>query len=329
MIENMQECCCMKLRLPLLLLVFVLLGAGCQKMSDQSTEATKFGISLTPQGFDSAAFERFMVMANEAGGTLSWAGEGSELAAQKSAASVMLGLSKDNHWTPVVIAGMKATAITDARKRASLQEVIVGFAKREQPPYLGIGNEINFAMRSAEQREAMIAFFDETAKQVKAASPNTKVFPIFQLEWMKGLHGGLFGGTNTEGVNDWDLLAKFPRADLIAFTSYPGLIEKNPSDIKDDYFSDIRSHTDKPVAFTEIGWFRQGPSGAAGWESSETEQADFIKKLPSLLALDHPVFVIWPFLYDQKIGLPFEHMGFLSPSSTTSEGWEAWKRIVK
>lgn len=305
----------------------MLLGAGCASASALPTE-TGYGVSLTPEAFDGPSFERFMAMIPEAGGVLSWAGEGMELALEKNAAAVVVGLSKQRTWTPVVVAGAKPSIMNDGLKRAALQEAIVGFARREQPHYLGIGNEINFSYQDAKTRDAMVDFFKETSRNVKQVSPSTKVFPIFQLEWMKGLRGGLFGGKDDVAAAEWDLIDRFPDADLIAFTSYPALSFKNPEAIPADYYSEIAKHTNKRVAFTEIGWFRIGPK-APDWESSPEEQAEFIKRVPDLFRAINPVFVIWPFVFDQQIGPPFEHMGFLPPASSTSPGWEVWKSIAQ
>jgi hypothetical protein len=312
----------------LLFIGLALLGAGCASALPSFSEHTEYGISLTPEGFDGPSMERFMAMVPEAGGVLSWAGEGTELTTEKSAASVVIGLAKQRQWTPVVVAGAKTSIMKDALKRAALQEAIVSFAKRERPPYLAIGNEINFSYPHAEERDIVVEFFKSTAKRVKEVSPQTRVFPVFQLEWMKGLRGGLFGGKDDANATDWDLIGRFPDADLIAFTSYPALAYKNPEDVPADYYSEIAKHTSKPIAFTEIGWLRVGPR-AAGWESSAEEQATFIKRIPDLFSAIKPAFVIWPFLFDQAIGPPFEHMGLLPPASSTSPGWEAWKEIAQ
>lgn len=311
-----------------LIATVALLGAGCSSNVLTLPDTTQYGISLTPEAFDGPSFERFLAMVPEAGGVLSWAGDGAELATEKSAGAVVVGLSKQRTWTPVIVAGAKSSTLMDELKRASLQQSIVGFAEREQPPYLGIGNEINFSYKSDAERDAMVDFFKETYRKIKEVSPKTNVFPIFQLEWMKGLKGGLFGGQDDTKSAEWDLIDRFTDADLIAFTTYPVLAFKDPKDIPEDYYSEIAKHTNKRVAFTEIGWFRVGPK-AVGWESTPEEQAEFVMMIPELIASTRPAFVIWPFLFDQSIGPPFEHMGLLPPTSSTTPGWEAWKEIAK
>jgi hypothetical protein len=308
-------------------LASALLGAGCSSSLSAFPDQTQYGVSLTPEAFDGTSFERFMAMVPEAGGVLSWAGEGTELAAEKNAGAVVLGLARQRAWFPVIVTGAKTSIVNDAQKLAVLQKTLVDFAKREQPPYLAIGNEINFSYQGDKERDAMVNFFKDTYRKIKQVSPQTRVFPVFQLEWMKGLKGGLFGGKDDAASAEWDLLNRFPDADLIAFTSYPSLAYKNPADVPADYYSEIAKHTNKRVAFTEIGWFRVGPQ-AAGWESSPEEQAEFVRRVPALIESANPIFVIWPFLFDQMIGPPFEHMGLLPPTSSTTPGWEAWKEIA-
>jgi len=164
--------------------------------------------------------------------------------------------------------------------------------------------------------------FDETYDAVKAASPKTKVFTVFQLERMKGLHGGLWGGADDLAKDEWALLERFPKADLVGFTTYPGLVFKDPADIPADYYAEARAHTTKPVAFTEVGW----PSDAAvrGWESSEEEQARFVGRFFELTRELKPEMVIWPFLYDPAIGQPFKSMGLRRPDGQPRQAWAAW-----
>lgn len=153
---------------------------------------------------------------------------------------------------------------------------------------------------------------------MKTASPNTQVFTVFQLEKMKGLSGGLFGGKSDPGQNEWSLLDRFAKADFFAFTTYPGLVYKDPSEISTNYYDEIRLHTSKRIAFSEIGW-----------QSSETEQADFIRLFFTLTKSLEPEFRIWSFLYDQPTIVPFDSMGLFRPDGTPKPGWDTWLNPAK
>ena len=139
---------------------------------------------------------------------------------------------------------------------------------------------------------------------------------------MKGLDGGLFGGANNASDNEWFLLDQFTNSDLIAFTTYPGLIYTSPDQLPADYYYEIQLHTTKPIAFTEIGW--HSAATPTGWESSENEQADFVTKFFALTSDVHPKMTIWSFLYDQNTVVPFNSMGLWRTDGTAKQAWNFW-----
>ena len=114
------------------------------------------------------------------------------------------------------------------------------------------------------------------------------------------------------------------KADMIGFTTYPGLIYKNPDDIPDDYYSVIKQRINKPIVFTEIGWFREGP---VGWESSDDEQKLFVEIPPTRISLDVRLN-IWSFLYDPDTDSLFRTMGLLEDSEETSPALKLGKMEI-
>ncbi len=125
------------------------------------------------------------------------------------------------------------------------------------------------------------------------------MFTTSRLECTKALNRGLFGGTSDPGNAQWHLLDKFPKSDIIAFTAYPYLIYSASEDIPDNYYSEIRTHISKPVAFTEIGWYTD--DSIEGWENSEEEQAEFISRFFDLTADLNTEMIIWLHMYAQDI----------------------------
>lgn len=233
--------------------------------------------------------------------------------------------------TPVII----ATAFTDrdkvlvpirtitAEAHQSYVTAAVDFVKKYNLKYLGIGIEINRIYEgSSANFDAFVSLFNDTYTAVKDASPTTKVFTVWQLEKLKGLNGGLFGGRNDPTKNEWSLLTKLDRADFFAFTTYPGIIYTDPNDIPADYYSEIKTHTGKGLGFTEIGWM----SGASikGWESSENEQARFVAKFADLAKALNSQINIWSFLYDQNVIEPFTSMGLIDKNGQKKTAWTAW-----
>ena len=202
-------------------------------------------------------------------------------------------------------------------------EAAVDFVSRYKPPYLGIGVEIDTFYRAVpEQFEAFAALFSEVYDAIKEAFPSTLVFTTFQYERFIGLRGGIFGGTNDTSKNNWNLLDKFPKADFIAFSTYPGLIYKDPSNIPSDYYLRIKGHTSKTVAFTEIGW--QSNKAIKGWESSEKEQSRFIERFFDLTSDLDMRLAIWVHMYSQIKSEPFTSMALRNADGLAKLAWDAW-----
>jgi hypothetical protein len=120
----------------------------------------------------------------------------------------------------------------------------------------------------------------------------------------------------------WFLLEKF-KTDICAFTTYPCLIFKDPSEIPRDYYTEISNYTTKPIAFTEIGWHSE--ASPLGWESSEAEQAEFIETFHSITKDMNVEITIWSFLYDQKTIEPFRSMGLLHEDGTARPALDSWQ----
>jgi hypothetical protein len=286
------------------------------------------GVSLSPRSYASPDFTDFFIKAKEAGKAVTWSGDWADLSDPKSAPYVVAQLAANNGLKPVIIAqfftqstGKLLRPLNDSVKQGYMAGA-VSFVRAYKPEYIGFGIEVNMLHETNPADYALFeAFFSEVAKAVKLESPGTKVFTVFQLERLKGLRGGLFGGTDDLATNDWALLVNFPDADVIAFTTYPCLVYGDPSELPTDYYSEIATHTQKPIAFTEAGWFRVGPKG---WESSPEEQAKFATRYIEQTKDTQPRLLVWSFLYDQAEAEPFTSMGLLGKDDSTSPAWEAW-----
>ncbi len=303
--------------------LLLLLGAGCASPSVPE-RATYWGVSLSPSSYTADGFTAFFPKAKEAGQLLTWAGPWQDMTTPSGAPFTTVTQARQRGMRAAVITAPTAAEIADPAKRAAFRDAAVAFAKEQKPDFMGLGNEINRTFDAATLR-TFADLFAETRLAVRRESPDTQVFPVFQYEWLVGKRGGLFGGKNDPSQAQWDELALFPDADLIAFTFYPALAFKDPQDIPADYFTEVTKHVTTPVAVSETGWFR-GNLGA-GWSGSSEEQAVYIRRLPELLGEAHPRFVVWPFLYDPKTTQPFDSAGLLAPGQETSPAWEAWKSI--
>jgi hypothetical protein len=80
----------------------------------------------------------------------------------------------------------------------------VAFADKYEPAYMGFGIEINILHEdSPADYAAFKAFFPEVAAAVRAASPETQVFTVFQLERLRGCAAAIRG--ENDQLNDWAL----------------------------------------------------------------------------------------------------------------------------
>jgi hypothetical protein len=293
------------------------------------SEKQLVGVSLSPRSFQPADFTDFFAKAKQAGTMVSWAGDWQELSVEGSGANSVAMLAATYGYTPVLelqffsqATGKLLQPLDSTTTQAYIASAVAAVEKYKLK-YLGIGIEVNIlAAKSPADFDKFVQLFQDVYAAVKAKSPSTKVFTVFQLEVMKGLNGGLFGGVNDSSKSQWALLDHFPQSDILAFTTYPGLIYGSPSDIPTGYYDDIRTHTSKPIAFTEIGW--QSSASPAGWESSEAEQMDFVNRFFAQTETVKPGFRIWSFLYDQAAPVPFNSMGLYRADGSPKPAWDAW-----
>jgi hypothetical protein len=242
----------------------------------------------------------------------------------EKAGKVVTGLAPQYGYIPLIevtfhSSGELIRPLNDENKK-TYKDIAVAFAEKYKPAYLGIGIEVNGVyLKSPAEFEQFVPFYNEVYDAVKTVSPGTRIFTVFQLERMKGLTLWELEETKAH----WELIDRF-KSDLIAFTTYPGLFYRDPSDIPPDHYTEIKSHTTKPIAITEIGW--HSLASPQGWESSEREQAEFIETFFELTGGMDVRIAIWSFLYDPETIEPFNSMGLRRDNGTARPAWDAWTR---
>jgi len=311
----------------ILLLVTLLLVTGCVQetveepfMEDHS--GTLKGVSLSPRSSSEDDFTGFFEEAVQAGDIVMWAGDWNELSIDQGAPKVVTGAASTYGYIPLVEVTIHSSGQLlrplDTDNLQMYRSRVLAFAEEYQPGYLGLGIEINgLYVKSPADFEVFVSFYNEVYDAVKEISPDTQVFTVFQLEVMKGLTMWEI----EEHEEHWELIDRF-KTDIVAFTTYPGLFYRDPSDIPEDHYTEIASHTTKPVAFTEIGWHSE--ASPQGWESSEQEQAEFVETFFSLTADLDMEIAIWSFMYDPDTIEPFCSMGLRHNDGTARPSWEAW-----
>ncbi len=259
----------------------------------------------------------------------SWSDSPEQAGEIPSVVSAVYGLADRYAFIPVIALGFfndmpdgslqASIQLSDPAQRLLFRQTALAIVEQYQPPYLGLGGEVNRYYEAAPSDfENYLTLYAETYDAVKAVAPQTKVFAIFQLEMLKG-NGFLLGNSETRQPQ-WELLSRFgDRLDLAAFTTYPFLDFQSPADIPDDYYAEIAAHTGKPVAFTEIGWpsapltpFPDSPYGG-----SEDEQVAFVRRFFDLTSGLDLSLALWSFPHDLGEG---GHPAFDSVSLRTNNG---------
>jgi hypothetical protein len=194
-------------------------------------------------------------------------------------------------------------------------------AKEFKPEYFSLGNEINdYFFVHPEELKDFLTLFDEAKTQIKKVSPNTKVFIVFSFNHLID-------------NNQWELLEKFDdRVDLIGLTTYPWKHFNDPEDIPENYYSKLKNFTSKPIAFTEIGWI-----SAKEKQSSEEEQARFLKRFLKLTKNLKIEMINWLFLHETKLsGISAlisepetSTIALKKADSTKKKVYEEWLKIKK
>jgi hypothetical protein len=193
-----------------------------------------------------------------------------------------------------------------------------------EPRYLALGVEVNMYFEEQPDDFAnFVSLYADAYDAVKSISPETLVFPTFQLEAMENLLSPTGAGP------EWDLLDRFgSKMDLVAFSTYPSFVFKDPESIPANYFSQIQSHTTKPIAIAAAG-YSSGPERGGLNQGTEAQQATFLGRLLTEADQLNMAFVVWlagrdpaspaspPFdLYDQ--------MGLLHADGSAKPASQVW-----
>lgn len=296
----------------------------------QTADRPRRGVSLSPRSYADGDFSAFFERAREAGSLVRWAGDWVELGRTNGAPAVVAEVGRRHGLDPVVETGVFSASAGELfrpltrESRERFVETLSGFCAEHAPPYLGVGVEVNLHHEAAPGSfETFVDLFAETHGAVKEVSPDTAVYAGFQLERLRGLRGGRFGGEDDPDTATWELLDRFPAADLTAVTSYPGLVHRDPADVPGDYYAALDDRATGPVAITEIGWSAE--TAVEGWESDEGEQAAFVRRLGGLTEGVDLEALLWLWLYEQPdVGAPFSGMGLRRGDGSARPAWDAW-----
>ncbi|WP_435363805.1 hypothetical protein [Haloarchaeobius sp. DYHT-AS-18] len=293
-------------------------------------DQTNYGVALSPRSYSGEDFTEFFDRASEAGTLVRSGGPWAELGTPESGGTAVAQLAGEFGYTPVVEVNVFAGSSGELNRPLTEEtieenvELARAFAIEHRPAFLGLGVEVDtFYRENPDAFQRYVTLVEVAAQAVKDAVPETTVGIGFQLERLRGLRGGIFGGENDPDDANWELLDFFPSVDVLTFTTFPGMIYTDPADIPDDYYTSVFDRADRPVGITETGWTAE--TVVSGWESSEAKQARYVERLFELTADVDLALAIWSFVYDQP-GTPtaFETMSLRRPDGSPRPAWDAW-----
>ena len=179
------------------------------------------GVGMTPLTYEGTGFPDFLEQIDGNTDLLMHAGGWDQAGIAGSAVDVASALAEQRGLKSVIVFGSPVDGSLDALRT---------FLTAHHPAYLGLANEVNLlATDDPAAFEAVATFWQQAVPVVRELSPDTKVFVTFQYEWLLGRRDGWFGGT--QGDAQWDVLDRFPGADLVGLTTYPSLVLEAPADL--------------------------------------------------------------------------------------------------
>ena len=212
----------------------------------------------------------------------------------------------------------------DEDVRAALIEYAAYVARNYDPAYLAVGVEINMLRdRAPEQFAAFLLAYDAIYTTVKETSPETKVFPTFQLEDLEGT-------LDRAHPPQWEALEAFRgRMDVLAISTYPYLAGfRSTADIRGDYYTQLLDHFDGEILIAEAGYASKPVEGRAN-VGTESDQNAFVNRLLSEANANGFAAVIWVAaldpIYAQGDSAVFQNVGLRHTDGANKVAWGTWE----
>jgi len=215
----------------------------------------------------------------------------------------------------------------------SVQRAFLAYARfvatNYRPDYLALGVEINSYQRANSQDfERFVQLYHQAYRAVKEISPNTLVFPTFQLEELQGL----LPADNTQPAQ-WFLINRFePDLDLLAVSTYPSTAYGSLDQVPSSYLAQLSTYTKRPIAIAGTGY--PSAPAAPNATASEQDQAGYLRRtLDSAQQLSMP-FVVW-FVsqdptYTSEAPLDrLQSMGLRAQDGTPKQAWQVWQTTAR
>ncbi len=215
----------------------------------------------------------------------------------------------------------------------SLRSAFIGYATyvaaNYEPAYMALGIEINMLYdRAPEQFEAFVSLYAEAYDAVKEQSPETKVFPTFQLEDLEGSFG-------TIHPPHWEVLDFFRgKMDALAISTYPFLGDvRSTADIREDYYSQLRARFEGEILIAETGYASAPVEGKVNVGTEEDQQA-FLERILGDAEGNGFTAVVWlaaldPAFVSEGATSVFRDIGLRKSDGTNKLAWGVWEQWAR
>ena len=215
---------------------------------------------------------------------------------------------------------------TDPDVRSAFASYAEYVAINYKPVYLALGVEMNlYYQKNQSAFDAFVSLYEETYDRVKASAPATQVTVTFQYEDLQSILP-----TEDRHFPDWPLIDRFAgRMDVMAISTYPSFAFSRAADIPDNYYSQLRGFTDKPIVIAEMG-FASADSGQGVNNGSEPEQQAFVTRILEEAASLNTPAVIWFAGWDPSYAegtsfAVFRHIGLITSEGAEKPAWSTWR----
>lgn len=216
-----------------------------------------------------------------------------------------------------------ADGFSDERLRNAFLGYTAYVVANYEPDYLALGVEINMLYsRNRPQFDAFVELYRETYDAVKAARPETRVFPTFQFEDLIGQAGEIH-------APQWEVLAPFAgKMDALALSTYPFRSFTTVADIPPDYYEQVKAHWDGEVLVAETGHTSAPVDGFAAIGSEEDQRA-FVQRLAAEADAGRFSLVVWyasrdPGFASEGPASKVRWVGLRATDGTPKLAWDTW-----
>jgi len=218
----------------------------------------------------------------------------------------------------------------DPRVRSAFIAYAQYLALNLRPRYMALGMEVDlYESARPDDFDNFVSLYFEAYDAVKDISPETLVFPTFQMEAIQNLLSPADQSTLPGALSRWHLVLNFePKVDILAVTTYPSFAFATPNDIPPDYYDQLRRYSDAPIAIAAAG-YSSGPGREGINEGTEEEQKAFLHRLLQDAQRLDMAFVVWfastdpAFVQEPPLDL-LQHIGLRRADGSAKPAWEVW-----